>query len=72
MPAGAPAYDAANEREGDIPFEEQLRGLERVVKAGKVRHIGVSNETSYGVMKFIQVRVSLACLLLVCRVCCPL
>lgn len=34
---GQPAYDQANEREGDIPFEEQLAGLERVVKAGKVR-----------------------------------
>ena len=33
---GAAAYDVANEREGDIPFEEQLRGLEEVVKAGKV------------------------------------
>lgn len=33
---GAPAYDIANEREGDIPFEEQLRGLDQVVKAGKV------------------------------------
>lgn len=35
-PAGAAPYDAANEREGDIPFEEQLRGMERVIKAGKV------------------------------------
>ncbi len=33
---GAPAYDIKNEREGDIPFEEQLRGLENVIKQGKV------------------------------------
>ncbi|PSC73609.1 aldo-keto reductase-like [Micractinium conductrix] len=51
---GAGGYDIANEREGDVPFEEQLRGMERVVMAGKVRHIGVSNETSFGVMRFIQ------------------
>jgi aryl-alcohol dehydrogenase-like predicted oxidoreductase len=51
---GAPAYDIANEREGDIPFDEQLRGLEEVVKAGKVRYVGVSNETSYGVSEFIH------------------
>jgi aryl-alcohol dehydrogenase-like predicted oxidoreductase len=51
---GAQPYDQANEREGDIAFEEQLRGLERVVKAGKVRYVGVSNETSYGVMRFVQ------------------
>jgi aryl-alcohol dehydrogenase-like predicted oxidoreductase len=35
---GAPAYDAANERQGDISFEEQLKGLERVITAGKVGH----------------------------------
>jgi hypothetical protein len=34
---GGGAYDIANEREGDMPFDEQLRGLEEVVKAGKVR-----------------------------------
>jgi hypothetical protein len=33
---GGGAYDIANEREGDMPFDEQLRGLEEVVKAGKV------------------------------------
>ena len=49
---GAATYDAALEREGDIPFEEQLRGLEAVVAAGKVRYVGLSNETSYGVMQF--------------------
>jgi hypothetical protein len=39
---GAPAYDIANERPDDVPFEEQLRGLEQVVKAGKVgrKHYG--------------------------------
>ena len=51
---GAPAYDAAKEREGDVPFEEQLEALQRVVAAGKVRYVGVSNETSYGVMRFCQ------------------
>jgi hypothetical protein len=33
---GSSAYDIANERQGDMPFEEQLRGLEDVIKAGKV------------------------------------
>eukprot|EP00887_Chlorella_sp_A99_P005481 scaffold1.g5481.t1 len=50
---GAPSYDAANEREA-VPFEEQLAGLEAVIRAGKVRFVGVSNETSYGVMSFVQ------------------
>ncbi|KIZ07435.1 Aldo/keto reductase family protein [Monoraphidium neglectum] len=49
---GASSYDVAKEREVDISFEEQLRGLDDVVKAGKVRYVGVSNETSYGVSEF--------------------
>ena len=51
---GAQSYDAGEEREGDIPFDEQLEALKKVIDAGKVRYIGVSNETSYGVMKFCQ------------------
>ncbi|DBB14578.1 hypothetical protein WJX82_001899 [Trebouxia sp. C0006] len=51
---GSGIYDPQKEREGDVSYEEQLRGLENVIEAGKVRHVGVSNETSYGVMRFIQ------------------
>ncbi|MEM0985456.1 MAG: aldo/keto reductase [Pseudomonadota bacterium] len=35
------------------PFEEILSHLDAHVKAGRIRHIGVSNETSWGVMRFI-------------------
>ncbi|MHA7899344.1 MAG: aldo/keto reductase [Henriciella sp.] len=35
------------------PFEEILAHLETHVKAGRIRHIGVSNETPFGVMRFI-------------------
>jgi aryl-alcohol dehydrogenase-like predicted oxidoreductase len=31
------------------PFEEQLEAVQELVKAGKVRYVGVSNETPYGV-----------------------
>jgi len=34
---------------------EQLEGLAALVKAGKVRHIGLSNETPYGVAEFVRV-----------------
>jgi aryl-alcohol dehydrogenase-like predicted oxidoreductase len=34
--------------EADLPIEITLEALERVVKAGKVRYIGCSNETAYG------------------------
>lgn len=36
-----------------VPMEETLRAMENVVKAGKVRHIGLSNETPWGTMKFV-------------------
>ncbi len=35
------------------PFEEILSHLDAHVKAGRIRHIGLSNENSYGVMRFI-------------------
>jgi len=35
------------------PFEDILDHLHTHVKAGRIRHIGVSNETSYGVMRFL-------------------
>ena len=35
------------------PFEEILAHLEARVKAGRIRHIGVSNETPFGVMRFV-------------------
>ena len=35
------------------PFEEQLAGLQEVVRSGKVRYVGVSNETPYGVCRMV-------------------
>ena len=40
--------------EYSVPIEETLRVLADLVEAGKVRHIGLSNETPWGVMKFLQ------------------
>ncbi len=37
----------------DIAIEETLAALGDLVKAGKVRHLGVSNETPWGVMRFL-------------------
>jgi aryl-alcohol dehydrogenase-like predicted oxidoreductase len=36
------------------PIEETLEALDEQVKAGKIRHIGLSNETPWGNMKFLQ------------------
>ena len=33
---GSGVYDPQKEREGDVSYEEQLQGLEKVIKAGKV------------------------------------
>ncbi|KAJ9182284.1 hypothetical protein P3X46_006299 [Hevea brasiliensis] len=37
-----------------VPFLEQLRAFQELIDEGKVRYIGVSNETSYGVMEFVH------------------
>jgi len=35
----------------DVPIEETLEALDHLVQAGKVRYIGASNETAYGLTK---------------------
>lgn len=37
-----------------IPIEETLSALGELVEQGKVRHIGISNETAWGTMKYVQ------------------
>lgn len=37
-----------------VPFVEQLRAFQDLINEGKVRYIGVSNETSFGVMEFVH------------------
>ena len=37
-----------------VPIEETLTALAELVKAGKIRHIGVSNETPWGVAQFLH------------------
>lgn len=35
-------------------FIEILQGLKQLIKAGKIRYIGVSNETPWGMMRYLQ------------------
>jgi aryl-alcohol dehydrogenase-like predicted oxidoreductase len=51
---GALYYDPKAER-AVTPIDEQLRGLQRLVQAGKVRYVGLSNETPWGVAEFLRV-----------------
>ena len=37
------------------PLEEVLENLNDLIKVGKVRHVGLSNETPWGMMKFLQI-----------------
>ncbi|MCO5581324.1 hypothetical protein L7F22_035204 [Adiantum nelumboides] len=37
-----------------VPLEEQLEALSSAVSLGKVRHVGVSNETPFGVMEYCR------------------
>jgi aryl-alcohol dehydrogenase-like predicted oxidoreductase len=46
-------YDPAKERT-KTSIHEQLEALGRLVKDGKVRHIGLSNESAYGVHEFVR------------------
>lgn len=46
-------YDSSKWRQSE-PFVEQLKAFQELIEEGKVRYIGVSNETSYGVMEFVH------------------
>ena len=43
----------------ETPIEETLLALDKLIKSGKVRAIGISNETAWGAMKFLQLADSL-------------
>merc|ERR1719253_949852 len=50
---GQPDFSPSNEKESNS-FEEQLSALNEVVQSGKVRYIGVSNETPFGVCSMVE------------------
>ncbi len=35
-------------------FESILQALDKFIKSGKIRHIGMSNETPFGLSKYIE------------------
>ena len=37
-----------------VPVEETLAALAELVQAGKVRHVGISNETPWGLMRYLR------------------
>jgi len=51
---GSTRYDASLEREGSVPFDEQIEVMAELIEAGKIRAWGLSNETPYGVSEFVR------------------
>ena len=51
---GKLGYEHGNDKEWNS-FEEILKSLENIIKSGKVRYIGLSNETSWGLSKFLEI-----------------
>lgn len=56
---GSVEFDPTKEREGPS-IHEQVEGMAALVKAGKIRYYGVSNETPWGVCKFREAARELA------------
>ncbi|SFV12032.1 aldo/keto reductase [Pseudoduganella namucuonensis] len=50
---GANVFDPSKDR-ASVAIEDTLAALGRLVDEGKIRHIGVSNETSWGVCEFVK------------------
>ncbi|MBT0569027.1 aldo/keto reductase [Curvibacter sp. CHRR-16] len=51
---GMQYFDPQKDPQGLASIEEQLRALDKLVRAGKVRAVGLSNETPYGVHEFVR------------------
>ncbi len=47
----APSFDGAEQEEN---FIEVLETMNELVKAGKIRHVGLSNESAWGTMKWLR------------------
>ncbi len=54
VPAFGGVYYDPQKETSQTSIHEQLEALALLVKAGKVRHVGLSNETPYGVHEFVR------------------
>ena len=50
---GQSVYDPKQERDA-VPIKETVAALGELIAAGKIRHYGLSNETTYGVCEFVR------------------
>jgi aryl-alcohol dehydrogenase-like predicted oxidoreductase len=54
VPAFGGVYYDPKKETSEITLQAQLEALAQLVKDGKVRHVGLSNETPYGVHEFVR------------------
>jgi len=54
VPAFGEIYYDPKRETSRTPIAEQLETLKKLVRDGKVRHVGLSNETPYGVHEFVR------------------
>jgi aryl-alcohol dehydrogenase (NADP+) len=51
---GSTEFDPSKERAGP-PIRRQVEGMAALIRAGKIRHYGLSNETAWGVCEFHRI-----------------
>ena len=51
---GSPAYNPELERADSVPIRETVEALGALIKAGKIKHYGLSNESTFGVCEFVR------------------
>ena len=51
---GSPAYDPEREREDSVPIRETVEALGDLLASGKIKHYGLSNESTFGVCEFVR------------------
>jgi aryl-alcohol dehydrogenase-like predicted oxidoreductase len=51
---GCVAFDPTKEKPGPV-IREQVEGMAAMIRAGKIRHYGLSNETTWGVCEFHRI-----------------
>jgi aryl-alcohol dehydrogenase-like predicted oxidoreductase len=52
-PFGGPGFDPKHERP-TLPIAEQVETMAALVRAGKIRHWGIGNETAWGAVAFVR------------------
>jgi aryl-alcohol dehydrogenase-like predicted oxidoreductase len=51
---GKLGYDVAEDPGDWTSYEETMAALDDLVRAGKIRHVGISNETPWGTMRYLR------------------